>query len=325
MLHRLACVTACLSLAPAVEAQVVLYQTAFDDAAGWQLDDCWNVDATPDLGGTIAHSAPTSLNCNNFDGGYDGCNQRFATSPVIDLGALATAQVSYWCRWITENDCQADAKYLYIIDPNAGQLVFDLCMSMPASCPTTDWHQHTVALDPSWGEIQVSFWFHVYDSFNNFIGGWMVDDVEVSGTCASSVPYCTPKLNSQGCLPAIFTTGTPSYTGAGTAFTVQAQDVLNQHPGLMIWSLNQASTPFGGGTLCLGSPVNRTGGQGSGGNVGTTDCSGSYSFPFGPAAFQANGLTPGMQVNVQYWSRDTGFAPPQNVGLTAAMSFTVCN
>jgi hypothetical protein len=152
----------------------------------------------------------------------------------------------------------------------------------------------------------------------------MVDDLEVAGTCAPALPYCTPKANSQGCTPSIATTGAPSVSGSGTPFVVHAEDVLNNHPGLLIWSTSQASTPFGGGTLCLGSPVNRTAGQTSGGNAGPTDCSGSYSFAVTPAFLQAHALTPGSQANAQFWSRDTGFVPPANIGLTAAVSFVVC-
>lgn len=325
MLPRVPQLVSLLLLAPLAGAQTVLYQSDFSDAAGWQLADCWNVDATPSLGGSIAHSGPTSLNCNNLDGGYDGCNDRFAISPAIDLSQVTTgAQASFWCQWITENDCTFDAKYFYVMDPSAGQIVFDLCMSMPATCPTDVWHQHTIPLDPSWGEVRLAFWFDAYDSTFNFIGGWMVDDLEVSGTCAPALAYCTPKVNSQGCTPAISTTGAPSASGSGAPFHVLASDVLNNHPGLLIWSTSQAATPFGGGTLCLGSPVIRTGGQASGGSSGPTDCSGSYSFAVTPAFLQANALTPGTQMNVQYWSRDTGFAAPQNIGLTAAMSFMVC-
>jgi hypothetical protein len=75
----------------------------------------------------------------------------------------------------------------------------------------------------------------------------------------------------------------------------------------------------------LGSPLNRTSGQGSGGGPNPpADCSGTYSFHFTPALMQTHALVPGSVVHVQYWSRDTGYAPPENVGLTAGLRFTVC-
>jgi hypothetical protein len=198
-------------------------------------------------------------------------------------------------------------------------------MSLQTGCPVSEWHEHIVPLDPAWGEIRVAFRFDVHDDLLNYVGGWMVDDLVVLGNCLGSTPYCTAKLNSQGCTPSIFTTGAPSYFGSSTPFLVHAQQVLNQHPGMAIWSLTQASNPLAGGTLCVGGPLVRTPGQGSGGNAGPPDCSGTYVYQFTKPYMQAQSLVPGKTVHVQFWSRDTGFAEPDNVGLTAGVSFTICN
>ena len=83
--------------------------------------------------------------------------------------------------------------------------------------------------------------------------------------------------------------------------------------------------------LCLASPVLRSLGQGSGGSLPPAiDCSGAYAFDMN--AFAAGALggfpdpalsVPGTLVHAQYWSRDQGFAPPQNIGLTAGLQYTV--
>ena len=92
--------------------------------------------------------------------------------------------------------------------------------------------------------------------------------------------------------------------------------------GLLLWSLSSDAFPFGGGTLCLGAPLTRTQGQVSGG--GADPCSGAYSYQFTTVELIFEGMVPGTTVYTQYWSRDTGFAPPNAVGLTDALAFTVC-
>jgi hypothetical protein len=318
-------VLALVALAPLGGAQSVLYSTSFDDAVGWTLVDCWAVDATPATLG--AHTGTNSLNCN--DGAvYDYCFDDDATSPVIDLAAGVTgSELSFWCRWDTESDCYYDAKHVVVSDADDQAVLLDLCLLQSTTCPAPlVWHVHTVPLDPAWGQVQVTFHFDVLDDLFNGGSGWAVDDMSVSGECGPSIPYCTPKVNSAGCVPAILTTGVPSFSGASTAFRVQAQNVLNQHPGLMIWSFAEASTPFGGGTLCLGGLLTRTSGQSSGGNaMPPTDCSGTYSYNLTPEYMAAHGMTPGTTVHVQYWSRDSGFAAPHNMGLTAGMRVVICN
>ena len=58
---------------------------------------------------------------------------------------------------------------------------------------------------------------------------------------------------------------------------------------------------------------------------GTPPCGGSFRNDFN--AYVASGKDPaliaGQQVNGQYWSRDPGFPPPNNTGLTDAIEFTI--
>ena len=152
-----------------------------------------------------------------------------------------------------------------------------------------------------------------------------LDSFSLTAECAPSVVYCTPKLNSLGCSPTIYTTGTPSLGGTGPAFRIWSGGVLNQKVGLMIWGRTPASTPFAGGTLCVAPPLTHTAAQNSGGSsLPAINCDGSYSFQFSPAMMSQAGLLVGDDVYSQYWSRDNGFPPPNNVGLTAGIHWEVC-
>ncbi len=136
--------------------------------------------------------------------------------------------------------------------------------------------------------------------------------------------YCTAKLNSHGCTPSISFTGLPASGGADDFF-IGAGNVLNNKPGVMVWGLSSAAVPFFGGTLCLQAPLTRAPIQFAHGTPPpVVDCSGAYSFHFSHAYMTAHSLVPGAQVFAQYWSRDQGFAAPNNIGLTNALSFVIC-
>ena len=58
---------------------------------------------------------------------------------------------------------------------------------------------------------------------------------------------------------------------------------------------------------------------------GTVNVSGSEKPErFDGAYMSANALSAGTSLYAQYWSRDTGYAAPNNVGLTDAVGFTIC-
>jgi glucose/arabinose dehydrogenase len=139
--------------------------------------------------------------------------------------------------------------------------------------------------------------------------------------------YCTAKLNSMLCLPAVSSTGTPK-VGNPFPFNVKASQELNNMVGILFYGLNQANVPFQGGTLCVGPQVTRTPGQSAGGNPGFgTDCSGIYSFDFN--AYVASGADPalvaGQQVNAQYWGRDLNDSSGFGSSLSNALQFVLCN
>lgn len=143
--------------------------------------------------------------------------------------------------------------------------------------------------------------------------------------------YCIAKLNSQGCLPALSFSGLPSVSAA-SGFVVQCSDVVNNKSGLLFYRAPgvQNATAFQCGTLCVATPLRRTAVQFSNGNPGPNDCSGSWSLDLNCFASGGCGLVvpppellvPGMQVNCQYWGRDTG-APPCNTQLSDALEYTI--
>jgi hypothetical protein len=146
--------------------------------------------------------------------------------------------------------------------------------------------------------------------------------VYLSG-CPKAQVYCTAKLNSIGCLPAASFEGVPSLSVGLDNFVMRASNVRNTQSGILIWGTSAASVPFGGAIRCVGSPVHRTPVQPSGGNTGTIDCSGTYAFAFTRSFLTSHGIAPGTSVYGQFWSRDPGYSPPNNCGLTDAVSFVV--
>lgn len=59
----------------------------------------------------------------------------------------------------------------------------------------------------------------------------------------------------------------------------------------------------------------------SGGTQGAVDFSGQFSFPFSQAYAAAHGVAPASTVFAQWWSRDPGFGPPNNVSLMDGLAF----
>jgi hypothetical protein len=141
-------------------------------------------------------------------------------------------------------------------------------------------------------------------------------------TCPSASTYCTAKTNSLGCVPAIATSGSASYTSA-SAFTISASNILNQKNGLLFYGYAASTTPFQGGIKCVAAPTLRTVIQSSGGSSSGSDCTGTFAFDFN-AQIQSlidPLLVPGKEVFAQYWSRDPASLSTTN--LTNGARFTI--
>jgi hypothetical protein len=156
------------------------------------------------------------------------------------------------------------------------------------------------------------------------VGGYApamaTDNMEIFKSCLPTT-YCTAKVNSAGCTPAIGSTGSPSAT-AGSGFVISTTNELDNRNGLYFYSKTGANNaPFQAGFLCALAPLTRTPVQNSG---GTPPCNGSYSIDFN--AFIAGGTDPalvsGQQVWIQTWSRDPANASTTN--LSDALTFVIC-
>jgi hypothetical protein len=132
-------------------------------------------------------------------------------------------------------------------------------------------------------------------------------------------------VNSLGCASSIHYSGVPQ-ASSPVGFVVGASSVLNNKSGALLYSTTgSAALPFHGGTLCIQAPFRRTAHQFSGGSPTGSDCSGSFAFDFNALILSSSNpaLAPGQQVWTQYWSRDPGFAPPNNSNLTDALTFVI--
>jgi hypothetical protein len=134
--------------------------------------------------------------------------------------------------------------------------------------------------------------------------------------------YCVAKLNSQGCAPAIGSSGTPSLSG-GDDFHAVLTQAINKKSGIAIFGGHSAFLPFSGGTLCVQPPILRTAAQYSGGSAGAPDCTGAYDFHVTHAWLALHGWTAGDELFTQYWSRDPAHPDGTGVGLSNALRFVL--
>jgi Tol biopolymer transport system component len=132
--------------------------------------------------------------------------------------------------------------------------------------------------------------------------------------------YCTSKTNSLGCNPLIIPVGTPRASGFDAFFLTGVAQIGNKS-GLLFWGSLEASIPFAGGWLCVRPPVVRTPVQNSGGSGGS--CNGTFSFHMTQAYMVQHGIGAGDTLHGQYWARDPGFVPPNNISLSNAATWVV--
>ena len=170
----------------------------------------------------------------------------------------------------------------------------------------------------------------VFDELQlDFVSDFNVDTLAFNDA-SQPVVYCTAKINSLGCTPTIGYSGSPS-ASAGSGFSVQAIQVLNNKNGLLFYGVTgRATLPFQGGTLCVQPQIKRTPSVNSGGNPPPNDCSGTFAIDMNLFAVGGLGGTPlpaltvaGTIVNCQWWGRDPGFVAPNNTTLSDALEYSI--
>ncbi|MBL8804096.1 MAG: hypothetical protein JNN27_18980 [Planctomycetes bacterium] len=144
-------------------------------------------------------------------------------------------------------------------------------------------------------------------------------------TLPNSVAYCMSGTSTNGCVPSIGSTGSPSIA-ATSGFSINVADVEGQKQGLLFYGLSgRAAIVWGsGGTSfqCVKAPTQRMSVQNSGGTSGP--CNGVLSEDW--LAFLATHpsalgqpISAGTTVNAQAWYRD----PPavKSTNLSNALEF----
>jgi hypothetical protein len=158
----------------------------------------------------------------------------------------------------------------------------------------------------------------------DFVGDFNIDTVayNLASGCTGAVTYCTPLISSNGCSPAMNSSGVPSLTNPG-AFTAGASNLEVGQNGLMFFgTTGQNNTPFFGGTLCVNTPLHRLQVANSGGGPA---CSGSLSYMLSDFLAHPVGgplIVSGQMVNCQVWTRDPPAAT--TVSLSNGLEFTAC-
>ncbi len=155
---------------------------------------------------------------------------------------------------------------------------------------------------------------------------WALARTQPLGVCTpvpSVVSYCTAKINSQGCLPALTATGQPSASGGPGSFVLQASSLLNQRLGFFMYGSLPRAALFQGGVLCVSPPRRRSTQHSSGGSTSGIDCSGVLTLDMGAqiALGVDSALSFGSIVYAQCWSRDP--FDPQGASLSAGLRFTI--
>ncbi len=185
------------------------------------------------------------------------------------------------------------------------------------------WYERVLSLDAYRGaSVRIRFRFDPVDGWGNDYAGWLVDDVRIESD-SPFAGYCVGKLSSANCIPTIEATGDVSLSGPDD-LVLTARLLLNGVSSKLIWSRAPNTTPFHGGILCVSIPAARTTVRSSNGDAWpAANCTGSYAFAFTHAYLASHGVLAGETLYVQASTRDSGFAPPNNLSLSAGLTFTV--
>ncbi len=286
------------ALAPAVQAQQVLYQTSFETGlAGWTATGLWNLETTSDPCGATFAPFPEGSQCAwyGIDGvcTYDTPGASNAGSLVlnnwIDLPAGASSlSLRYWASSKTE-DCGEgyDSMVVRVEAQNGPDAGFSApyCAYAPGiAILDAAWHERRIDLSAYRGaRVRFAFDFVTVDEFNNGFRGWLIDDVRVLAepgqrvcpptTFGSACP-CQPNWlpiaggcrNSAEQSATLYSEGAPDLS----ADTLRFRAVLMPSATIALLAQGTVTTTpavFGDGLRCIGGTLLRLGTAGATGGV----------------------------------------------------------
>ncbi len=325
------CLAAAACVTSAAPAQTVAFHEDFESGlAKWATTSMWHLELSSAPCGSQAAPFPSGDACArfgqnwqnycNFDGFPDGTLTMLL--PTHIPASATSARLSYATYEHTEcgnlGNCGWDERYVYISN-DGGQAWTQIAEGGPEQV----WLTNSVDLSDYIGDdVLIRFRFDAIDDLANDYLGWLVDDVTIEYDAAT--PYCTGKVNSQGCTPTLSYTGRPGVTEVNDPFTVTATNLINNTGSKLVCAHTPNAAPFHGGVLCVSPPAARTTVRSSGGSpIGVVDCSGVYTFEFTPTFYAQKSYLAGETMFIQFTGRDPGYAPPGNHSLSAGIWVTL--
>ena len=199
--------------------------------------------------------------------------------------------------------------YVYVTDPSTGS-VLRVAPNASVSTFASGFSFGTAGWDADLTFAQ--------DGRTLFVGSGT--SIVIIRACGEVAAYCTGKTNSQGCVPAIASSGAPDVSGTSD-FLITCSSVLELKAGLLFYGFGPNAAPFQGGVLCVQQPVRRTTIQIS---SGSGACNNTYAFDFDGHIRGGSdpGLTAYAAVNAQWWMRDP--SSPSTTGLSNGLRFSIC-
>jgi hypothetical protein len=234
-----------------------------------------------------------------------------------------------WVAWYDKRASPTDAAWEVVAARStdggatfsANVLVSDASFAAPTSTAGQPWLGEYLGLDSDGADLLLGFTKSTTDA----LGDVFFD--RLRGCQFPIFSYCTAGTTTNGCVPSIGSTGTPS-ASAPAGFVLTVNGVEGAKLGLVFYGLSQRSaSPWGGSSslLCMKAPTQRTPAQASGGAAGS--CNGVLSVDWNvyrathPSAL-GQPFTGGEIVRAQGWFRDP--PSPKTTQLSDALEFCVC-
>ncbi len=244
------------------------YENGFENATDWLFynpDDAttppsptvatlWAFDGSPaDMPGGSFVSPTNSLNYNNGTDYDAGSTRGVAISPKIDIAGMTAPILVFKCNYETEDSGTIyDQRHVKVgyLDANLNPVYhIEEQLSTTPGAPSAGacaamgtWHEHIIALDPSWGQIRAAFGFDTVDGAANTYKGWFVEDFAIIEASAY-VPWGGGPTGGGG--------------GGGTGGSVTGTYATNFEGGVTGWVMGGSGVAWG----VDGSPVTMTGGS----------------------------------------------------------------